>query len=119
MGFSCLLESNYGLIGKAEFCIPIIRLPCLPTASILESSRWQRPGGEDLALEPIEDWRSPQFEEQLDRLDRGGVTFEFLRRNRQYRQDYAEALAAIATGGKARTAAITRLSRRWGLSFPG
>ncbi len=31
-------------------------------------------------MEPLQDWRSPQFEEQLSRLDRGGITFEFLRR---------------------------------------
>lgn len=68
---------------------------------------------------PLQDWRSPQFEEELSRLDRGGVTFEFLRRNRQYRQDYTTALTEIAAGGTTRAEAIARLSRRWGLAFPG
>ncbi|MGX9943094.1 transcriptional regulator domain-containing protein [Bradyrhizobium denitrificans] len=68
---------------------------------------------------PQQDWRSPQFEEQLSRLDRGGVTFEFLRRNKQYRQDYATALTEVAAGGATRAEAIARLSRRWGLAFPG
>ena len=67
---------------------------------------------------PQQDWRSPQFEEQLSRLDRGGVTFEFLRRNKQYRQDYATALTEVAAGGATRAEAIARLSRRWGLAFP-
>lgn len=70
-------------------------------------------------MEPLHDWRSPQFEEQLGRLDRGGVTFEFLRRNLKYQRDYRETLTEIATGGPTEEAAITRLSRRWGLSFPG
>ena len=50
-------------------------------------------------MEPLHDWRSPQFEEHLGRLDRGGVSFEFLRRNREYRQDYADTLARVASGG--------------------
>lgn len=70
-------------------------------------------------MEPLHDWRSPQFEEHLGRLDRGGVSFEFLRRNREYRQDYADTLARIASGGAGKADAIARLSRRWGLSFPG
>lgn len=70
-------------------------------------------------MEPLQDWRSPQFEEQLSRLDRGGVTFEFLRRNKQYRQDYTMALTEMAAGGVTRAEAIARLSRRWGLAFPG
>jgi len=70
-------------------------------------------------MEPLLDWRSPQFEEQLGRLDRGGVTFEFLRRNREYRQDYAESLKRVASGGAGKTDAIARLARRWGLAFPG
>jgi hypothetical protein len=70
-------------------------------------------------MEPLHDWRSPQFEEQLGRLDRGGVTFEFLRRNKSYRRDYRQTLTEIAAGGLTRDEAIQRLSRRWGLSFPG
>ncbi|MFI0849127.1 DNA -binding domain-containing protein [Mesorhizobium sp. IMUNJ 23232] len=69
-------------------------------------------------MEPLEDWRSPQFEEQLRRLDRGGISFEFLRRNRQYQQDYAAKLAAISDGRSTETEAIGQLTRHWGLRFP-
>ena len=47
-------------------------------------------------MEPSQDWRSPHYEEQLSRLDRGGISFEFLRRNRSYRADYRIALEEIA-----------------------
>jgi hypothetical protein len=70
-------------------------------------------------MEPLQDWRSPQFENELGRLDRGGVSFEFLRRNRQYRQDYTTALKEIAAGGTTKAEVVPRLSRRWGLMFPG
>ena len=49
-------------------------------------------------MEPLQDWRSPQFEEQLSRLDRGGITFEFLRRNKQYRKDYHAVAEAVVSG---------------------
>src|SRR5690606_30329336 len=74
---------------------------------------------EKYVMEPLKDWRSPKFEEHLGRLDRGGVSFEFLRRNRQYRQDYTDTLARVASGGASKAEAIARLSRRWGLAFPG
>ena len=70
-------------------------------------------------MEPLQNWRSPQFENELSRLDRGGVSFEFLRRNKRYRRDYATALTEIAAGGVTRDEALARLSRRWGLAFPG
>ena len=70
-------------------------------------------------MEPLQGWRSPQFENELGHLDRGGVSFEFLRRNKQYQEDYATALTEIAAGGTTRADAIARLSRRWGLAFPG
>lgn len=70
-------------------------------------------------MEPLHDWRSPQFEEELSRLDRGGVAFEFLRRNKGYRQDFADTLARVASGGADKGETIARLSRRWGLVFPG
>lgn len=69
-------------------------------------------------MEPLNDWRSPRFEEELARLDRGGVAFEFLRRNRLYRQDFADTVARAASGGADTNATIARLSRRWGLVFP-
>lgn len=70
-------------------------------------------------MEPLQDWRSPQFENELGRLDCGGVSFEFLRRNRQYRRDYTKALTEIAAGGMTKAEAVARLSSRWGLAFPG
>lgn len=70
-------------------------------------------------MEPLQDWRSPQFENELGRLDRGGVSFEFLRRNKRYRRDYATVLAEIAAGGTTKAEVVARLSRRWGLMFPG
>ncbi|MGV6873875.1 transcriptional regulator domain-containing protein [Pseudochelatococcus sp. B33] len=70
-------------------------------------------------MEPLDDWRSPHFEQELARLDRGGVTFEFLRRNWRYRQEYAAALERVAFGGADKSKTIARLSSRWGLVFPG
>ncbi|WP_454918751.1 transcriptional regulator domain-containing protein [Xanthobacter sediminis] len=67
----------------------------------------------------LQDWRSPQFEDELGRLGRGGVSFEFLRRNPHYRRDYSQTLAAIEAGGMTRADALERFSRRWGLAFPG
>ena len=69
-------------------------------------------------MEPSQDWRSPHYEEQLSRLDRGGVSFEFLRRNRSYRADYRMVREEIAFDMAGKDAAIARLSRRWGLEFP-
>ena len=68
-------------------------------------------------MEPLQDWRSPQFEEQLSRLDRGGITFEFLRRNKQYRKDYHAVAEAVVSGRLEKREAIARLSRRWGWPF--
>lgn len=69
-------------------------------------------------MEPSQDWQSPHFEERLRQLDRAGVSFEFLRRNRSYRADYSRALEEIASARTRRDAAIARLSRRWGVVFP-
>lgn len=70
-------------------------------------------------MEPTQDWQSPQFVEQLNRLDRGGFSFEFLRRNPKYREDYKNAMKSIASDQARKEEAITRLSRRWGVVFPG
>ena len=68
-------------------------------------------------MEPWQDWRSPHHQ-QLRRLDRGGISFEFLRRNRSYRADYKMAREEIASDMAGKDEAIARLSRRWGLEFP-
>lgn len=73
---------------------------------------------EGIIMGPLPDWRSPHLEDELSRLDRGGVSFEFLRRNRQYRQDYTDTLVKVASGAEDKAEAIDRLSRRWGLAFP-
>ena len=69
-------------------------------------------------MEPPQDWQSSHFEKQLSRLDRGGLSFEFLRRNQNYHADYKMALEEIAFDKVKRDAAIARLSHRWGLEFP-
>jgi hypothetical protein len=70
-------------------------------------------------MEPLQDWRSPKFEEELSHLDRSGVTFEFLRRNKQYHTDYMATLDGIASGKVKKLEATAHFSRRWGVTFPG
>lgn len=69
-------------------------------------------------MEPLEDWRSPKFEEELGRLDRGGISFEFLRRNEEYREHYKAAANEGLTDLQAVIAAREGLTRRWGVLFP-
>lgn len=70
-------------------------------------------------MEALQDWTSPRFEDELGQLDRGGVTFEYLRRNKRYRDDYRQALERAVAGGTKRLEAEEELSRRWGVRFPG
>jgi len=63
------------------------------------------------------DWRSPNAADALKELDRSGLAWEFLRRNPEYREDYRRALQRIASGAITEEAAMTEISRRWGLSF--
>lgn len=65
------------------------------------------------------DWRSPQYSDQFRSLDRAGMSFEFLRRNRAYRGDYLKMKRYLESGKAWAEAAVTGLSRRWGLAFPG
>lgn len=69
-------------------------------------------------MEPLEDWRSPRFEEELGRLDRGGISFEFLRRNDEYRDQYKAASNESTTDPETVIAAREGLTRRWGILFP-
>ncbi|MQW87859.1 transcriptional regulator domain-containing protein [Sinorhizobium saheli] len=71
-----------------------------------------------LPMEPLEDWRSPKFEEELGRLDRGGISFEFLRRNGEYRARYKAATDERGKDAAALIAAREGLTRQWGLTFP-
>lgn len=74
--------------------------------------------GKGLPMEPLEDWRSPNFEQELGGLDRGGISFEFLRRNEEYRDEYRRAAAENSANQQAVTAAREGLTRRWGILFP-
>ncbi len=60
------------------------------------------------------DWRSPSAYGYLQDLNSGGLAWEFLRRNQEYRADYAteEFRAALETG-------VPGPERRWGLRFRG
>ncbi|HVZ06604.1 transcriptional regulator domain-containing protein [Rhodopila sp.] len=66
---------------------------------------------------PTEDWRSPETIERLKRLERPGFAIEFLRRNPEYRRDYARTERMIARDPASATTAGARLARRWGLQF--
>lgn len=63
------------------------------------------------------DWRSQDAGDALKELDRAGLAWEFLRRNPEYREDYRRTLERIAAGAITEEAAMTEISRRWGLSF--
>lgn len=45
---------------------------------------------------PIEDWRSPETIDRLNRLERPGFAVEFLRRNAHYCRDFARTQRRIA-----------------------
>ncbi len=66
---------------------------------------------------PIEDWRSPETTERLKRLERPGFAAEFLRRNHDYRREYARMERLIKRRGVDESAARSGLARRWGLQF--
>lgn len=66
---------------------------------------------------PIQDWRSADTIEHLNRLSRPGFAVEFLRRNPDYRRDYARTLREIKRRSADAEAARSRLARRWGLRF--
>jgi hypothetical protein len=59
------------------------------------------------------DWRSASAVETLDRLDRAGFAWEFLRRNPRYRNDYNQ----IRKGAPRATLAAEAAGQRWGLCF--
>ncbi|WFU33623.1 DUF6499 domain-containing protein [Bradyrhizobium brasilense] len=66
---------------------------------------------------PTQHWRSPETVERLTRLERPGFALEFLRRNADYRRDFAHTQRQIARdGGDAETVRAS-FARRWGLRF--
>jgi hypothetical protein len=56
------------------------------------------------------DWRSPSNYHYLEKLDRAGWAWEFLRRNQEYRKDFVRILDSTAPEA-------TAIAERWGLSF--
>ena len=64
-----------------------------------------------------ESWRSHDASAYLDRVQRAGFAWEFLRRNPDYRQDYEDMSRDAASGTIVLEAALA-LAQRWGLSFP-
>ena len=59
------------------------------------------------------DWRSASAVEALDRIDRAGFAWEFLRRNPRYRREYNQVAREVASAASVAEA----ISQRWGLSF--
>ncbi len=65
-----------------------------------------------------ESWRSQEATVYLDRAQRIGFAWEFLRRNPDYRDDYEHMSHQVASGRTMGMEAALALARRWGLSFP-
>lgn len=60
-------------------------------------------------------WSSPQFATHFPPLDRSGFSFEFLRRNNDYRSDYFAFFSHKRAVAKRN--ALKMLTTRWGLAF--
>lgn len=63
-------------------------------------------------------WRSPTIADQYRHHDYADFAQEFLNRNADYRQDYADTLARIGQSPATGEREKTDLAQRWGLSFP-
>lgn len=66
---------------------------------------------------PTQYWRSPETIDHLNRLERPGFAVEFLRRNAEYRRDYAQIQRQIARDHVDAGSARADFARRWGLRF--
>lgn len=66
---------------------------------------------------PTQYWRSPETIDHLNRLERPGFAVEFLRRNAEYRRDYAQIERQIARDHVDAESARADFARRWGLRF--
>ncbi|WP_225184160.1 DUF6499 domain-containing protein [Bradyrhizobium sp. NBAIM03] len=64
---------------------------------------------------PTQYWRSPETIERLNRLERPGFALEFLRRNADYRRDFARTERQIARGESDPNTIRTIFARRWRL----
>ncbi len=65
-----------------------------------------------------ESWRSPEATAYLDRVQRVGFAWEFLRRNPDYQDDYERMSRHLASGTTIALEAALALAQRWSLSFP-
>lgn len=63
-------------------------------------------------------WRSPAIADQYRHHDYADFAQEFLNRNSDYRQDYADTLARSAQSPETAELEHTALAHRWGLRFP-
>lgn len=63
-------------------------------------------------------WRSSSTADQYRHHDYADFAQEFLQRNPDYRQDFAETAARIADHPRIERAEKEGLAGRWGLSFP-
>jgi Proteobacterial transcriptional regulator-like domain len=66
---------------------------------------------------PTEYWRSPETIDRLNRLERPGFAVEFLRRNPDYRRDFARTQRHLALPTVDAEAVRAAFARRWGLRF--
>ena len=66
---------------------------------------------------PTPYWRSPETILHLTRLERPGFAAEFLRRNAEYRRDFAEAERQIAQERGDAESARRSCAHKWGLRF--
>lgn len=64
-----------------------------------------------------QDWRSEQTERELNRLDRRGFAWEFLRRNPDYRRAFLRERIK-PSGGSAASHLARSTAPQWGLHFP-
>ncbi len=63
-------------------------------------------------------WRSPESTAYLDRVQRVGFAWEFLRRNPDYQEDYERMSRLLASGTAVALEVALALAQRWSLSFP-
>ncbi|NGX98630.1 MAG: hypothetical protein G4V63_26505 [Candidatus Afipia apatlaquensis] len=61
------------------------------------------------------DWRSEQTERALNRLERQGFAWEFLRRNPDYRTDYNRLRIPMTSRSSTLQGSV---APQWGLRFP-
>ncbi|WP_280712451.1 DUF6499 domain-containing protein [Bradyrhizobium sp. BR13661] len=64
---------------------------------------------------PTQYWRSPETVERLERLERAGFALEFLRRNADYRRDFARTERQIEREGADPTTIRRSFAHRWRL----